>query len=188
MKRSLVFVLLFGMLGCQTKPTKLVSEPAKNPTGAVPVSAELAPESAEHQFARQQYEEAIDLLSKLDQQIASIKGQSAGLKSQACRRPDIPLGAEYEAYSDCLDGQDAMIRMRATLNARVPPLDNEKRRLTGTELPILKLRMEYADQCLAIYTTTIDKKASDLTTRETEQLQACRSANLYPPPKAPALP
>lgn len=78
------------------------------------------------------------------------------------------------------------MRKRARVNAQLLPLDNERLRLTQIELPMLKLRMDEADRCLAIFTATIDKKTSDLTTRETEQLQACRSANLYPPPKSPS--
>jgi hypothetical protein len=35
--------------------------------------------------------------------------------------------------------------------------------------------------CRAVYASTIDQKISDLTVRQTEQAQACRLMNLYPP-------
>ncbi|HTB13623.1 MAG TPA: hypothetical protein VK752_18730 [Bryobacteraceae bacterium] len=39
-----------------------------------------------------------------------------------------------------------------------------------------------ADKCATVYRQTIDKKASDLTVRETQQIDACRTLRLYPPP------
>jgi hypothetical protein len=51
------------------------------------------------------------------------------------------------------------------------------------ELDLLKLRLGLADDCLKVYQRTIDKKVSDQTTRDVEQIKACQTLNLYPPPK-----
>lgn len=45
----------------------------------------------------------------------------------------------------------------------------------------MKFNLDHADECAAIYQKTIDEKAADITTRETDQIKACKSAGLYPP-------
>lgn len=40
-----------------------------------------------------------------------------------------------------------------------------------------------AARCAQIYKATIDKRLADLTMRETQQVNACRSQRLYPPPQ-----
>lgn len=51
------------------------------------------------------------------------------------------------------------------------------------DLPTLQARVLHADDCLVVYTGTIDKKVADLTTRESDQIKACKSIDLYPPQK-----
>jgi hypothetical protein len=48
---------------------------------------------------------------------------------------------------------------------------------------VLKTRLEYADQCAKVYRTTSNKKVSDVTVNESEQIKECRSSDLYPPQK-----
>jgi hypothetical protein len=48
---------------------------------------------------------------------------------------------------------------------------------------MLEIRLQHADDCAAIYHTTIDRKSSDLTVREAEAVGDCRTARLYPPEK-----
>ena len=45
----------------------------------------------------------------------------------------------------------------------------------------LGTQLKYVDSCLAAYHKTIDKKNADLTVRESEQVKACQSLDLYPP-------
>lgn len=94
-------MLLFGVVACQTKPAQV----APRSDQVLRASREQALESAEHRFAQQNYNEATSRLRKLDEQIASLKNEAA-LQLQPCKIPDPPLGAEYEAYSDCLDRQE----------------------------------------------------------------------------------
>jgi hypothetical protein len=61
--------------------------------------------------------------------------------------------------------------------------DGEQKNTVLADIDRLKERLELVDPCLRLYRTTIDKKVSDLTTRETEQIPACRSLDLYPPRK-----
>jgi hypothetical protein len=53
----------------------------------------------------------------------------------------------------------------------------------SVSLKLLKLKLEYADACAAVYQKTIDERAADITTRESELIKTCRSADLYPPHK-----
>lgn len=47
----------------------------------------------------------------------------------------------------------------------------------------LKRKMDVTDPCLKLYHETIDKKIGELTTRESDQIQACKAFDLYPPSK-----
>jgi hypothetical protein len=47
----------------------------------------------------------------------------------------------------------------------------------------LTFNLQHADECAVIYKKTIDEKAADITTRESEQIKACQSVDLYPPRK-----
>jgi len=38
------------------------------------------------------------------------------------------------------------------------------------------------EKCAAVYNATIDKKVSDITTRENDQIAACTWIGIYPPP------
>lgn len=51
------------------------------------------------------------------------------------------------------------------------------------ELPTLESRVQHVDDCVVVYKKTIDEKVSDLTTRESEQIKACKALDLYPPDK-----
>jgi hypothetical protein len=51
------------------------------------------------------------------------------------------------------------------------------------ELDTLEKQLKYVDSCIATYRKTIDKKNADLTVRESEQVNACQSLDLYPPGK-----
>jgi len=41
--------------------------------------------------------------------------------------------------------------------------------------------LEHVDECLKVYTATIDKKVSDQAQREVDQIEMCKSSELYPP-------
>ena len=50
-------------------------------------------------------------------------------------------------------------------------------------LPMLQARVLHVDACVVVYNQTVDLKVSDLTTRNTDQLKAFKSMDLYPPSK-----
>jgi hypothetical protein len=49
------------------------------------------------------------------------------------------------------------------------------------DVQLIGLQMKYADTCLAVYKATVDKRKSDLTTRDTKAVEACQGLDLYPP-------
>jgi hypothetical protein len=44
-------------------------------------------------------------------------------------------------------------------------------------------QLKNVDACLAVYNKTIDEKAADITTRESELIQVCKGLDMYPPAK-----
>jgi hypothetical protein len=48
---------------------------------------------------------------------------------------------------------------------------------------VLQEAVQYVDSCVTVYHKTIDKKSSDLTVREIEQVKTCQALDLYPPPQ-----
>lgn len=52
-----------------------------------------------------------------------------------------------------------------------------------SEIETLQARLEHADACAAVYRTTIDKRASDLTVRQADQVRMCKDLDQYPPPR-----
>lgn len=52
-----------------------------------------------------------------------------------------------------------------------------------TEIRVKRLRMDRVDDCLRVYKDTVDKRMSELTTREGDMIKACRDLDSYPPPK-----
>jgi TonB family protein len=118
-------------------------------------------ESPEHKFARRQHENAVQSADEL-----------------------------YKRYQETLDALARLPKRRGkSASDQEKALLAEMRRLGDehhavvSQLDGLTFRMEHADDCLKIFNETIDKKMSDMTTRDTEGAQMCRSANLYPPPK-----
>jgi hypothetical protein len=55
-------------------------------------------------------------------------------------------------------------------------LDTIKRKIA-----VMESRVRQVDECLTVYHATIDKRLSDLTGRESDQINTCRSAEMYPP-------
>ena len=45
------------------------------------------------------------------------------------------------------------------------------------------VRLQHANDCVKFYKETVDKKVSDLTTRESDMIKACKSIDSYPPPR-----
>jgi hypothetical protein len=150
-----------------------------------------APESAEHKYARQQLEPAAKLMVALGQQATAVNKQedkdcgpvnlrtvaydSNGQSFPAPPREKKESRADYEVRKNaCLAAFRQLQNTPALFAALDAAIQNDK---------ALQFKLDHADDCAAIYQKTIDEKAADTTTRESEQIKACRSADLYPPRK-----
>jgi hypothetical protein len=175
--RVLVYVMLAVLpTAAQTTNTKAT---AKKSTVA---------ESAEHAFARTN-------LEKNEQRLASIDKVSACLKLVNQRKSSgrDPSTEELQTCSYDLNGTafDDSVRTFCVSFEGVShcdtyhlALDLSKARLALLEKNILaKAVLDTVDTCVRAYRTTIDKKMSDLTTRQTQQIEQCKQDDLYPPPK-----
>jgi TonB family protein len=118
-------------------------------------------ETDEHRFARQRYEVALSAFNDVLRQRQALLDEVRRLQNQR--------------FGNNIDQQEALLsqarQLGNQLNAANPAVD------------LLRVRMENADACAAIYPRTIDRKVSDLTTRETETVKACQTIGLYPPQK-----
>jgi hypothetical protein len=147
----------------------------------------VASESPEHHFARLKYEQAIQEYNNVTEQMMPLKEKAAVLEKAMVAAQCVDPHAEktldkkaLEAYLTCLAVRTKALQMQAIILDELKQMDQKQKDL---DLPALKVRMDRADDCLVVYHTTIDKKVSDLTTREADQIMACKSADLYPPAK-----
>ncbi len=110
-------------------------------------------ESGEHQYARHEYARVLAVVVKWG-------------VSEAERAPYLAAIAKFAA-----DPYDPATYIEW------PWIESVEHRLT-----LLRVRMNVADRCTRVYRGTIDKKQSDLTTREADEVKGCQSLDLYPPP------
>lgn len=125
-------------------------------------SKQPAPESPQHRYARHEY---ADLLARI------LKYWHENFPD-----PKYPYQKLVDTISDFRNlpwEADAMSPISEQL-ARTFERETDKVRL-------LQLRMDTADGCALLYRNTIDKKTSDLTTREADLIKGCKSIENYPP-------
>lgn len=136
-------------------------------------------ESPEHRHARQNYEAAEQQRDSLTRQIeldeAKTKELTTEVLASVC---DSDKGKEQ--YRACMAKARANKAMRDELDAHIEQLKMKRSEMIDL-LPDLAERLEYADDCMAVFRKTIDKKTSDLTVRENSQIKACMTMDLYPP-------
>ena len=117
-------------------------------------AAKAATESAEHMYARHEYARVLNVVFSWGTAPAQAS-KSVEMVEKFARDPYDP-----RTYIEW------------------PELEAVEKRLK-----LLRLRMDSADVCLNLYRETIDRKLSDLTTRESDQITACKSIDNYPPYK-----
>ena len=129
--------------------------------------AQSTEESPEHGHARRAYEITSRELAKAKTEYESQLAQDRRCKPFLVRHP-VTVSSVMEHMIGC--------RME-TVKARYVM------EMLGEEVTKATFNFEHVDECLTTYKGTIDKKASDQTTREIESIKFCQSARLYPPTK-----
>ena len=125
------------------------------------VVATKAPESPEHRFAQKQYDNQVEVVAGLSNQIETILVDVDAPSKESPEVHHLYVIAQLDR------GDKLAIRMG----------------VEEEELAQRKLRVEHADECVAVFQATTGKKTSDVTIKDTEQVKACQSMNLYPPQK-----
>ena len=149
---------LAGLVSCtETKSqpnSKVVAEKSEAPVG----------ESPEHAFAVHRYESRVAELAKLKKGLAKAEAASAAFENSIQDDPGRDDGTGLTLMEEAQDYRSAVRALPAAISTA-------------------KQQVEAVDVCLKLYRSTIDKKTSDLTTREIEGISGCRSLNSYPPEK-----
>jgi hypothetical protein len=176
---------------------------AQNPaTPTVPSKQVGRAESPEHRFARSALE---DMKVKL----AGIRAAGAELGAigdclDAETEKDLALMAEYENEHGKQERHTCRLpeaEVTAAIDKYCTPMQKMQKNYAGCSRPVLSqqiaiadivleadskietltAQLEHADTCTVVYRATIDKKVSDLTTRQSEQVTMCKNLNQYPP-------
>lgn len=150
-----VFVIsMAGLVSCTATKSQ--------PNSKVVAEKSDAPigESPEHAFAVHRYEDSVAHLAKLKKGLAKAEAASDAFEKSG-KEDD---GTGLTLMEEVQDYRSAIRAFPAAISTA-------------------KHQVEVVDVCLKLYRSTIDKKTSDLTTREIEGISECRSLNSYPPEK-----
>jgi hypothetical protein len=124
-------------------------------------------ESPEHAFARSEVESVKRLFgekrTKYDEQMKDNPGCS--VRPELIKHPVTFSSAANYMFKCFYESKMARYEMDKTEEF----------------LAVTVSRLDHVDDCLKTYHNTIDKKVSDQTTREVDQIKACREEHLYPP-------
>jgi hypothetical protein len=165
-KLLILLVAVSRCLQALAAPNGANQEGAKADATSAPA---VQPESDEHGYARKHY------AAQLRRQLDDMRVPSHWTDQAAYRAfPFDKLSNEINALKD---------------GPWSPALDVVAKQAFSSlgfadEVQLTKLRMDRADDCAKVYRETIDKKTSDLTTRDSDSIRVCRGIASYPPPRA----
>jgi hypothetical protein len=128
-------------------------------------------ESAEHARLR------LNLTAQFDVR-GDITHKSLAAYGEMHRLSHLRLEASRTTQSLEPEATKNNLRM-AALEYEVAELESAKKASDEIE-ELLNVQLEHVDECVIIFRRTIDKRTSLLTVRETEQVKACQSMQLYP--------
>jgi hypothetical protein len=111
----------------------------------------------------------------LQQKKAAVPAESAGHKFLVAKqKATIEAALEVlKASVDCAVG-------RPSAEEECGRFYKPRMQALYDEADLIKAQLEKVDECRKVYRSTIDKKTSDLTVRESTVVKACQALNLYP--------
>jgi hypothetical protein len=180
--KILIFFALASFGLAQTHPT--VSLTDKKSVTKITVEQPTKPiESAEHVVFRTKYETAIKVCEG-DQPLDPSRKRSADpVFDKKFDRLTRSLNAKIALQRVKNDNDEKGYRNQYGEDDRKRYQDANMRLAACEQSEMLEPQLEFVDSCIATYHQTIEKKNADLTVRETEQVKACQSLELYPPTK-----
>ena len=164
-------------------------QPAMTKPTAPAVKAQAKPiVSAEKRFAQKAYEAAVEeAVAVIESNAHILRGREGRMLSGSARCwKDLKIETEL---TPLLIANSPERRQACEDLDTKSEVEEERLRTQGAKLlleanamvDLLKTRLDYADTCAKVYRTTGNKKVSDVTVIETEQIKECRSLNQYPP-------
>jgi hypothetical protein len=156
----LASTVVIQLAGQTAKTTEKKSQPA-----------EVAPvESPEHAFARANYE-------SLKQQFLDSKKEYEERLSSVTYNGVVRCKATPVVHPVTMRSIDAhMFDCRYEVKRARYVMEK-----LGEDLEQYAFRLDNSDGCVKTYQDTIDKKLSDQTTREVQNIKLCQASQLYPP-------
>ena len=128
-------------------------------------------ETPEHKAVRLRYE--------LTQDRFAQRKKDYDARTDEANKVLVSSKATYSTPKEQLAEQLRLREQRLKLLKQTEPMAAELDRL-NMELTTLEAQLKHVDDCTKAYQTTIDKKVSDLTTRESDTIKACKALDLYP--------
>jgi hypothetical protein len=159
-------------------------------------SASEPPESSQHRYARLKYEAAETKSAPIMQRAERLAAIHVCLEEgKKCQLDDGTVQAGVREYCPRMqqglaqhsnEAPERKVLIQRLLIAECRLVLSKSAQAMVEEadalnVPNLKQQMDHADECAALYRSTIDKKVSDMTTRKTDNVKACKAMDLYPP-------
>ena len=142
---------------------------------------EPAPAAPEHTAVIETPEHAV-AARPYDAVLQQVTDQSAILKANTSRIDQV-LGASKEVKKARSKEERKSIDIEMRRLMVDMPKQIELAKKLGLELLRAGDQLHSVDKCLALFTSTIDKKVGDLSVRDSDEILVCRKLGLYPPAK-----
>jgi hypothetical protein len=144
-----------------------------------PEATQTPAESDEHVYARKQY---VLYLGKVydDLHDPSHWNDQTAYRSYPFDKLALKIKALVEGEWNSVSEKDA--EWNSISNQLAQELFSTISNRETKALNLSFARLQHADDCAKVYKGTVDKKVSDLTTRETDMMKACKSIGSYPSP------
>jgi hypothetical protein len=167
MTRYILLVILFCSFGFSQTPKDI---------------APIDTESPSHKRIRIEYDKTNGIYLMQKAELDALVKESHDFSARASA---IKVDNEKpfdEATRKALE-EGLMLRRKALAANRKAQAFNEELGPIRELVDRLSAQLKNVDDCAKLYPATIDKKVSDLTTRETDAIKMCKALDLYPPPK-----
>jgi hypothetical protein len=140
-------------------------------------------EAAELALARQKLAAADASIDKNTSAITTRQAAADPLESPEHKyyQHDVEFKKYLVGYCDTMPlGHDRRL-LKSQNKAVEADVRDDCRKRQAAELALAEQKLRVADPCVAVYRTTIDKKAGDITTREADGIKGCKNFDMYPP-------
>lgn len=139
--------------------------------------------SAEYKYAQQELDTETSRLAELDVEIASLKQKVQAILDEVARRQGLAGKTSDAGTTTNAPGQISALKAESgKLIQQLTLLDNIHGAIESA-LPLLKLKLAQADECVSVYAKTVSEGTADVTVRQSEQIMVCKAIDMYPPVK-----